>query len=185
MPAELTKLQSQVLAGLLAGGSIAAVAREHRIHRSTIYNWRNEHPAFTSALNEVRNRQHAAMYDAAHDLASRAYETLSALLSSSDTTIQLRAAQTIIRTIAPTGIAQHQPPKFASGADAMIERIDHRKLIESLPPDAQQIATNALIGPALYPDAEARWSPPQQPQQQQPKDPALDTGPQRRQALAA
>ena len=178
MPAELTKLQSQVLAGLLAGGSIAAVAREHRIHRSTIYNWRNEHPAFTSALNEVRNRQHAAMYDAAHDLASRAYETLSALLSSNDTNVQLRAAQTIIRTIAPTGIAQHQPPQFATGSEATIQRMDHRKLMDSLPPDARELATDALTGPALYPDAEARWP------QIQP-DHALDTTTQRRLALAA
>jgi transposase-like protein len=153
MPAELTKLQSQVLAGLLAGGSIAAVAREHRIHRSTIYNWRNEHSAFTAALNEVRNRQHAAMYDAAHDLASRAFETLNALLSCDDSNMRLRAAQTIIRSIAPAGIAQHQPPEFATGPDALRERMNHQSALKALPQPLGEMTTAA---PELYPDAEIR-----------------------------
>jgi transposase-like protein len=154
MPAELTKLQSQVLAGLLAGGSIAAVAREHRIHRSTIYNWRNEHPAFTIALNEARVRQHAAMYDAAQDLASRAFETLNELLSCDDNATKLQAARTIIRTIAPSGLAQHQPPEFATGADALHQRILHRDALKALPADA---VLNSIAAPELYPDTESRW----------------------------
>jgi transposase-like protein len=153
MPAELTPLQSQVLAGLLAGASIAAVAREHRIHPSTIYNWRNEHPAFTTALNEARARQHAAMYDAAHDLASRAFETLNVLLSSDDNAMKLRAAQTILRTIAPSGLANHEPPTFASGPEAMQERFQHRDALKALPANA---ILNPLAAPELYPDAETR-----------------------------
>jgi transposase-like protein len=45
--AALTPVQSQVIAGLLAGNSVSAVARENGIHRSAIYEWRNEHPYFS------------------------------------------------------------------------------------------------------------------------------------------
>ena len=96
---ELTPIQSQVLASLLAGGSVAAVAREHRIHRSTIYNWRHEHPAFTVALNEARARYQAAMYDAAQDLAVRAYATLGGLMGSECEQTKLRAAQAVLRAV--------------------------------------------------------------------------------------
>lgn len=102
---ELTPIQSQVLAGLLAGGSIAAVAREHKIHRSTIYNWQHDHPAFTYALKDARARHRAIMYDAAQDLAARAYDTLATLLGSDNEQTRLRAAQAILRTTSASASA--------------------------------------------------------------------------------
>ena len=142
--AELTPIQSQVLAGLLAGGSIAAVAREHNIHRSTIYNWRHDHPAFTYALKDARRRQQTAMFDAAQDLASRAFETLGSLLASEDEAMKLRAAQAILRTFAATENLADAPEP--AGIEKVCERNDRNRALAALPSGLE------LPGPADYPD---------------------------------
>jgi transposase-like protein len=71
---ELTSIQSQVLAGLLAGKSVSAVARENGIHRSTIYQWRHDQPYFTLALDQARSRHQTALFDHVQDLAEQALE---------------------------------------------------------------------------------------------------------------
>ena len=89
---ELTTIQYQVLAGLLAGGSIAAVAREHKIHRSTIYIWQHDHSAFTYALKDARARHRARA----------AAEALDAHLSSGvDRAVNRASRNDAIRRIAP------------------------------------------------------------------------------------
>jgi hypothetical protein len=70
---QLSPVQSNVLAGLLAGKSISAVARENDIHRSTIYLWRREHPYFNIALAEARSHHRTAMYDFVRTWPSRAW----------------------------------------------------------------------------------------------------------------
>ena len=95
---ELTPIQSQVLAGLLAGKPIAAVAREHGIHRSTIYAWRRDQPVFILALDQARSRLEASLYDEVQDLVSQSLQVLGELLRSPDDNIRLRVAQTILRT---------------------------------------------------------------------------------------
>lgn len=98
---ELAPLQSHVIAGLLAGQSVSAVARENGIHRSTIYHWRLEHPYFKIVLDKARSRQQSAMFDLVQDLAEEAIEVVSALLSSEDANLRLRAAQAILRLANP------------------------------------------------------------------------------------
>jgi transposase-like protein len=98
---ELTPIQSQVIAGLLAGQSVSAVARENGIHRSTIYHWRLAHPYFKIVLDKARSRQQTAMFDLVQDLAEEAIEVVSALLSSEDANLRLRAAQAILRLANP------------------------------------------------------------------------------------
>src|SRR5258708_3241150 len=93
----LSDIQSQVLAGLLAGQPVAAVAPDHGIHRSTIYNWRHEHPHFTFALDQARSRLHADLYDQLQDLAAQSLETLGQLLQSPSENVRLRVAQTLLR----------------------------------------------------------------------------------------
>jgi transposase-like protein len=103
---ELTPIQSQVIAGLLAGRSVSAVAREHGIHRSTIYHWRLEHPYFKVVLDKARSRQQAAMFDLVQDLAEEAIEVVSGLLSSEDANLRLRAAQAILRLANPCHLSK-------------------------------------------------------------------------------
>ncbi len=103
---ELTPIQSQVAAGLLAGKSVSAVAREAGIHRSTIYHWRNEQPYFNVVLRKARSRHQTAMFDLVQDLAEQAMETVSELLSSEDPNLRLRAAQAILRLANPGNLSQ-------------------------------------------------------------------------------
>jgi transposase-like protein len=98
---ELTPIQSQVLAGLLAGKSVSAVARENGIHRSTIYEWRQQQPYFTLALDKARSRHQTAMFDFVQGLAEQALETVEELLTSEDANLRLRAAQVILRVANP------------------------------------------------------------------------------------
>ena len=103
---ELTQIQSQVLAGLLAGKSVSAAARENVIHRSTIYHWRHEQPYFTFALDQARSRHQTAMYDLVQDLAEQALETVQELLVSDDANVRLRAAQVILRVARPSHLSK-------------------------------------------------------------------------------
>ena len=103
---QLTPIQSQVVAGLLAGKSVSAVARENGIHRSTIYNWRHEQPYFTLVLDQARSRHRTAMYDLAQDLAEQALETVQELLASEDANLRLRAAQLILRVAEPAHLSK-------------------------------------------------------------------------------
>jgi transposase-like protein len=98
---ELTPIQSQVIAGLLAGKSVSAVARENNIHRSAIYHWRLEHSCFKIVLDKARSRQQTAMFDLVQDLAEEAIEVVSHLLVSEDAKLRLRAAQAILRLANP------------------------------------------------------------------------------------
>ncbi len=150
---ELTPIQSQVLAGLLAGGSIAAVAREHKIHRSTIYNWQHDHPAFTYALKEARARHRAAMYDAAQDLAARAFETLGALLASDNEQTRLRAAQAILRNTAgaSTEAGETLDAHLSSGVDRAINRASRNDAIRRIAPIDRGLL-NSTSAASEYPD---------------------------------
>src|SRR5579862_5027121 len=97
----LTPIQTQVLSGLLSGQSIAAVARENGIDRSTIYHWRKDHPHFTFALDQARARLQTALYDDVQDLVAQALQVLAELLHSTDDRIRLRVAQTLLRAANP------------------------------------------------------------------------------------
>ena len=145
---ELSPIQSQVLAGLLAGGSIAAVAREHKIHRSTIYNWRHEHAAFVFALTEARTRQKAALYDGAQDLAARAFETLGALLNSDCDQIRIRAAQVVLKAAGQGTSATEAAAEFPRGFEVRLQR--QAAVAKLLPQDLPLLSATT---PADYPDA--------------------------------
>jgi transposase-like protein len=148
---ELTPLQSQVLAGLLAGGSIAAVAREHKVHRSTIYNWRYDHPAFTHALRDARQRQAVALHDAALDLSACAYGTLGALLRSECELTRLRSAQAILRVAGASGAGGSAAAEPTSGVDAMAARMRRVGAIQCVAPTDRPLLESPLAA-EKYPD---------------------------------
>jgi transposase-like protein len=86
--AALTPVQSQVIAGLLAGKSVSAVARENGIHRSTIYEWRNEHPYFSLVLEQCRSRHQVNLYDLVQDLTEQTLETVGTMVQSEDANLR-------------------------------------------------------------------------------------------------
>lgn len=99
---ELTPIQAQVLAGLLAGKSVSAAARENGIHRSTIYNWRHEQPDFSLVLDQARTRYQTAKSDLVQGLAEQALEAVADLLTCMDPNLRLRAAQVILHMAEPS-----------------------------------------------------------------------------------
>jgi transposase-like protein len=123
MQPQLNQLQAQVLAGLLAGASVSAVARQHKIHRSTIYEWRHQNRVFAHALAEGRVLHRHLMFDAAQELASRALETLAGLLASENEAIRLKAVQTILQAS-----VTNNEPQFAQGFDIDREQAQHANM---------------------------------------------------------
>jgi transposase-like protein len=110
---QLTPLQTQAVSRLLAGQSVAAVARELDIDRSTLYAWR-KHPHFSLILSQARARQAEIVTSALQDLAETAVDTIRDLMLSSDTpaAVRLRAAQAVLQNLpapesAPSEHAEH------------------------------------------------------------------------------
>jgi transposase-like protein len=147
----LTPIQSQVLAGLLSGASVAAVARGHHIHGSTIYAWRTDLPAFRFALASARSRQKAILYDSAQELAARAFETLNTLLASASETVRLRAAEAVLRTVDPLSAAEPPPGVNPGNKQAFAEQHDYSKCRESLLPSDRDLLDSGSP-PHLYPN---------------------------------
>jgi transposase-like protein len=134
---QLTPIQDQVLAGLLAGKSVSAVARENGIHRSTIYHWRHAHPYFSIALEQARSRHQVNLYDFVQDLTEQALETVAAMLESEDAAIRLRAAQAILRIAEPARL-----PK-GMRSEVEFETFADQTLIQKARLDVQQVSAPA------------------------------------------
>ena len=135
----LTPIQTQVLAGLLAGRPIAAVARENGIDRSTIYHWRKDHPHFTFALDQARDRLQTALYDEVQDLVAQALEVLAELLHSENVNIRLRVAQTLLRAANPMKANTNLHTNI--GLETLADHVDGLQAITALtsapPPDPE------------------------------------------------
>jgi len=113
---QLTPMQDQVLAGLLAGKSVSGAAKENGIHRSTIYHWRHEHSRLGLALEQACFRQQVNLYDSVQDLTEQALETVATMFASEDANLRLRAAQAILRvaefdTIRQNSTVKSEPTK--------------------------------------------------------------------------
>jgi transposase-like protein len=139
---QLTPIQDQVLAGLLAGKSVSAVARENGIHRSTIYHWRHEHPYFGMALEQARSRHQVNLYDFVQDLTEQALETVAAMLESDDATLRLRAAQAILRISEPARLPKgmRSGVEFETFADQTLiqkARVDLKEMPDLTPEPAE------------------------------------------------
>jgi transposase-like protein len=128
----LTPIQSQVLAALLVGKSISAAARENGIHRSTIYNWRQQHPSFVHILDQARARHRATLYDLAQDLAEQSLEAVAEALASDDLSIRLRGAQIMLRT---TGRSIFKLPQREQDGLEMEALADSTPRVKQLYPD--------------------------------------------------
>jgi transposase-like protein len=143
---ELTPIQSQVLAGLLAGKSVSAVARENGIHRSTIYEWRQQQPYFTFALDKARSRHQTAIFDLVQGLAEQALETVEELLSSEDANLRLRAAQVILRIAEPGHISRdtRSAMQFETLSDHTLARVAEPPAVMEPEPDTEPAQSDII-----------------------------------------
>src|SRR5579863_9378541 len=135
----LTPIQTQVLSGLLAGQPIAAVARDNGIDRSTIYHWRKDHPHFTFALEQARERLQTALYDDVQDLITQALQVLSELLHSENENIRLRVAQTLLRAANPMKANTNLHTNI--GVEALSDHVDGFQAITARAPESDKIRT--------------------------------------------
>ena len=149
---ELTPIQSQVLAGLLAGKSVTAVARENGIHRSTIYEWRHQQRHFIFALDQARSRHQTALFDFVQGLAEQALETVEELLASEDANLRLRAAQVVLRVAAPNhpSKATRSGMEFEALSDHTLARVAKLPFaiepeLEPEPPPSDTIRQNPTL----------------------------------------
>jgi len=160
---ELTPIQSQVLAGLLSGKSVSAVARENGIHRSTIYEWRHQQPYFTFALDQARSRHQTALFDLVQGLAEQALETVAEMLASQDANLRLRAAQVILRVAAPShpSKATRSGMEFEALSDHTLARTTLRPAPEPEPepePDPEPPASDTIRQNPTLPSEPSRNS---------------------------
>jgi transposase-like protein len=116
---QLTPLQTQAVTRLLAGQSVAAVARELQVDRSTIYNWRKQHPYFSYVLTKTQILQAERLSSSLQDLAEAAVDTIRDLMLSTETpaAVRLRAAQAILNS---SNHHRHQQQQPSAAVEALI-----------------------------------------------------------------
>jgi transposase len=94
----LSASQSQVIAALAAGRSIAAAAREAGVHRSTIHLWVNNQPPFAEALADAQQETRDHLDQQTRDLSAKAFDTIRQILDDpkASPSVRLRAALAVL-----------------------------------------------------------------------------------------
>ncbi len=95
---KLSPQQAQVAVALAQGRSVTKAAAAAGVHRATVYNWNRASADFREAVKQARQEFVAALADQLRDLSSAALDTLTALLSSPETSpaVRLKAALAIL-----------------------------------------------------------------------------------------
>ena len=94
MDESLTQKQLEVLSHLAGGTTISRAARWSQVHRSTVYLWLENSPAFRAAVNHDRDVLAAATADRIRELQVEALDALEDVLCGPESTAgaRLRAA---------------------------------------------------------------------------------------------
>ena len=94
MDESLTQKQLEVLSHLAGGTTISRAARWSQVHRSTVYLWLENSPAFRAAVNHDRDVLAAATADRICELQVEALDALEDVLCGPESTAgaRLRAA---------------------------------------------------------------------------------------------
>jgi transposase-like protein len=94
----LSTQQMQIISALANGRSIAAVAREFGIHRTTVYHWMKTEPAFLNAYEDAELEFRGQLADHARELANKAFDTIRQILDDekASPSVRLRAALAVL-----------------------------------------------------------------------------------------
>ena len=137
--AHLTPPQREALKHLQAGATVTAAAKAAGVHRSTIYEWRHEHPAFSCALYYAKRDAAHAAADDIRELATLAIDTIRQILTSdkASASVKLKAAQYVLQNVAE---APKQHLLSVTGAEITPPA-------EAQPPQTPQNATSSQQNP--------------------------------------
>ena len=95
----LTPAQSCAVLLLAAGRTDAETAAELGVHRCTVSQWKNHHPAFIAALNRTRDSVNAELSDRFRVLASAALRAIGDALESADPAARTAAAFEVLKRV--------------------------------------------------------------------------------------
>ena len=95
----LTPAQSCAVLLLAAGRTDAETAAELGVHRCTVSQWKNHHPAFIAALNRTRDSVNAELSDRFRVLASSALRVIGPALEGDDSPARTAAAFAVLKRV--------------------------------------------------------------------------------------
>ena len=104
----LTPAQSSAVLLLVAGRTDAETAGELGVHRCTVSQWKNHHPAFIAELNRTRDSVNAELSDRLRVLASAALRAIGDALESGDPAARTAAAFEVLKRV-PLSAAARGP----------------------------------------------------------------------------
>jgi hypothetical protein len=120
--------QRRAIIGLLAGGSIAEVARDANVHRVTLWRWMNEDATFIAQFNALEQDLARAARRELLSLGRAAVGVVKTLLLDPDVppAVRLSAAQTVLRAQAEMPL---NGPTTVQGAE---RELVHRRIRETI-----------------------------------------------------
>ena len=95
----LTPAQSCAVLLLAAGRTDAEAAAELGVHRCTVSQWKNHHPAFIAQLNRTRDSVNAELADRFRVLASSALRVVGEALEGGDSPARTAAAFALLKRV--------------------------------------------------------------------------------------
>lgn len=112
----LTPSQTQVVAALAQGMTVAAAADAAQIHRSTVYGWLKSSQAFIDATHEAREQFNAAVREEMTTLAGAAVAALKEILEDHKAPAgsRVRAALAILQQHAVQSAPSPEPSRESS-----------------------------------------------------------------------
>lgn len=96
LPEGLSDAQLVALDMVLSGAGDAAVAREVKVDRRTVYRWRVEHPVFSATLAKRRRQLWELGVDRFRELTKLALDRLEAQIRDPYAPISMRAARAVV-----------------------------------------------------------------------------------------
>ena len=137
----LTPAQSSAVLLLVAGRTDAEAAAELGVHRCTVSQWKNHHPAFIAELNRTRDTVNAELSDRLRVLASAALRAIGDALESDDPAARTAAAFGVLKRV-PLSTALRGPRH----ADEVVHQETARRLAAT-PIDDQFVNSFDLTAP--------------------------------------
>jgi transposase-like protein len=151
---DMTPLQHRVLRALDEGATIAAAARRHNIHRTTIHHWCRTRPSFRHAVEGIRLLHAEVVREQCQESSPHALAVIRELLGEPEVSpsVRLRAAQFLLNlSVSPARPNLHQEIELFT--DTLIVSHDFRALDSSHETELEKESetSDTAIDPVLDP----------------------------------